>query len=52
MEEYFEKYISNAINIQNEKIGEEPIPELPREDQLIWVYCRSVITVKRLRKSW
>lgn len=40
-EEFAEKHIPNAINIPNETIGTEPIPELPKEDQLILVYCRS-----------
>jgi phage shock protein E len=30
-----------AINIANESIGTEDIPELPDKDQLILVYCRS-----------
>ena len=40
-EEFAEKHIPNAINIPNETIGNDAIPELPREDQLILVYCRS-----------
>lgn len=40
-QEFAEKHIPNAINIPNETIGEKNIPELPREDQLILVYCRS-----------
>lgn len=40
-EEFAEKHIPNAINIPNETIGDDAIPELPREDQLILVYCRS-----------
>lgn len=40
-EEFAEKHIPNAINVPNETIGDEPIPELPKEDQLILVYCRS-----------
>ena len=40
-EEFAEKHIPNAINIPNETIGTEPISELPEEDQLILVYCRS-----------
>ncbi len=40
-EEFAEKHIPNAINIPNETIGDDPIWELPREDQLILVYCRS-----------
>ena len=40
-EEYSEKHIPNAMNIPNETIGTEEIPELPDKDQLILVYCRS-----------
>ncbi|MDY4487633.1 MAG: rhodanese-like domain-containing protein [Candidatus Limivicinus sp.] len=40
-EEYSEKHIPGAINIANEAIGTEDIPELPDKDQLILVYCRS-----------
>ena len=40
-EEFAEKHIPNAINIPNETIGENEIPELPRKDQMILVYCRS-----------
>ena len=40
-EEYAEKHIPNAINVPNETIGENEIPELPRKDQIILVYCRS-----------
>ena len=39
--EYSEKHIPGAINIPNETIGTEDIPELPDKDQLILVYCRS-----------
>ena len=40
-EEYSEKHIPGAINIPNETIGTEDIPELPDIEQLILVYCRS-----------
>ena len=40
-EEYSEKHIPGAINIANESIGTEDIPELLDKDQLILVYCRS-----------
>ena len=39
-EEFSEKHIPGAINIANETIGSEEIPELPDKDQLILVYCR------------
>ena len=40
-EEYAQMHIPGAINIANESIGNEEIPELPDKDQLILVYCRS-----------
>lgn len=40
-EEFAEKHISGAINVPNETIGTEEIPDLPDKDQLILVYCRS-----------
>ena len=40
-EEFAEKHIPDAINIPNETIGTEDIPELPDKEQLILVYCRS-----------
>ena len=40
-EEFADKHIPEAINIPNETIGTDEIPELPDKDQLILVYCRS-----------
>ena len=40
-EEFSEKHIPGAINIPNETIGTEEVPELPYKDQLILIYCRS-----------
>ena len=40
-EEFRDKHIPNALNIPNEAIGTQEIPELPNKDQLILVYCRS-----------
>ena len=40
-EEFTDKHIPGAVNIPNETIGTEEIPELPDKDQLILVYCRS-----------
>lgn len=40
-DEFAEGHIPNAINVANESIGTEEIPELPDKDQLILVYCRS-----------
>ena len=41
LEEFNDKHIPGAINVPNESIGTEDIPELPKKDQLIFVYCRS-----------
>lgn len=40
-EEYSESHIPGAVNIPNETIGTDEIPELPDKEQLILVYCRS-----------
>ena len=40
-EEFAENHIPGAINVANETIGTDEIPELPDKDQLILVYCRS-----------
>ena len=40
-EEFASGHIPGARNLPNETIGSEEIPELPRKDQLILVYCRS-----------
>ena len=45
--EFDEKHIPGAINIPNETIGTDAIPELPDKDQLILVYCRSGNRSKR-----
>jgi len=39
--EFNEKHIPGAINIPNETIATDTIPELPDKEQLILVYCRS-----------
>lgn len=39
--EFSDKHIPNAINVPNETIGTDAIPELPDKEQLILVYCRS-----------
>lgn len=41
VEEFEERHIPGAINIPNETIFSEEIPELPDKNQLILVYCRS-----------
>ena len=40
-EEFAEIRIPGAINVPNEEIGTDEIPELPDKEQLILVYCRS-----------
>lgn len=39
--EFAQGHIPNAINIPNETIGTEQIPQLPNKKQVIFVYCRS-----------
>ena len=41
LDEFAAGHIPNAINVPNESIGTDDIPELPDKDQLIMVYCRS-----------
>ena len=40
-DEFAEGHIPGAINVANESIGRDEIPELPDKNQLIMVYCRS-----------
>ena len=40
-DEFAEGHIPGAINVANEDIGTEKIPELPDKSQMILVYCRS-----------
>ena len=40
-DEFAAGHIPGAINVANESIGTEEIPELPDKNQLIMVYCRS-----------
>ena len=40
-DEFTAGHIPNAINVPNETIGTDDIPELPDKNQLIMVYCRS-----------
>lgn len=39
--EFAQAHIPGAICVPNETIGDEDIPELPKKEQLILVYCRS-----------
>ena len=50
-EEFAEKHIPGAVNVPNEVIGTEEIPELPEKDQLILVYCRSGNRSKQASKK-
>ena len=40
-DEFAAGHIPNAINVPNETIGTDEIPDLPNNDHLIMVYCRS-----------
>lgn len=40
-EEFRSNHIPGAVNVPNETIGTNEIPELPDKEQLILVYCRS-----------
>ena len=40
-DEFAAGHIPDAINVANESIGTDEIPELPDKDQLVMVYCRS-----------
>ena len=40
-DEFAAGHIPGAINVANESIGTDEIPELPDKDQFIMVYCRS-----------
>ena len=40
-DEFAAGHIPGAINVANESIGMDEIPELPDKNQLILVYCRS-----------
>ena len=50
-EEFAERHIPGAINVANETIGTDEIPELPNKDQLILVYCRSGNRSKQASKK-
>ena len=40
-DEFAAGHIPNAVNVPNESIGTDEVPELPDKNQLIMVYCRS-----------
>ena len=41
LDEFAAGHIPGAINVANESIGTDDVPELPDKNQLIMVYCRS-----------
>lgn len=49
--EYRAKHIPNAINVPNESIRKNEIPELPDKNQLILVYCQSGSRSKEASKK-
>ena len=51
VDEFAAGHIPGAINIPNESIGTDAIPELPDKDQLILVYCRSGNRSKQASKK-
>ena len=51
VDEFAAGHIPGAINIPNESIGTDEIPELPNKDQLILVYCRSGNRSKQASKK-
>ncbi len=46
-EEFVQGHIPGAINIPNERISMQKLSELPDEEQLIMVYCRSGVRSKQ-----
>ena len=50
-DEFAAGHIPGAINVANESIGTDEIPELPNKDQLILVYCRSGRRSKEVAKK-
>jgi rhodanese-related sulfurtransferase len=51
LEEYNDGHIPGAINIANESIGKNEIPELPDKGQRIYIYCRSGNRSKQAAKK-
>ena len=51
VDEFAAGHIPGAINIPNESIGTDAVPELPDKDQLILVYCRSGNRSKQASKK-
>ena len=51
LEEYHDGHIPGAINIANESIGKNEIPELPDKEQRIYIYCRSGNRSKQAAKK-
>ena len=51
LEEYNDGHIPGAINVANESIGKNEIPELPDKEQRIYIYCRSGNRSKQAAKK-
>lgn len=51
-EEYEEAHIPEAVNVPNETIGTEEIPELPDKEQLILSIAAVETAVSRLPRNW
>ena len=51
LEEYNDGHSPGAINIANESIGKNEIPELPDKEQRIYIYCRSGNRSKQAAKK-
>lgn len=50
-DEFASGHIPGAINVPNEEIGDEDVPQLPDKDQLILIYCRSGNRSKQAAKK-
>ena len=51
LEEYNDGHIPGAINVANESIGKNEIPQLPDKEQRIYIYCRSGNRSKQAAKK-
>lgn len=46
-EEYAEKHIPGAVLVPNESIGEEPPEQLPDQDAVLLIHCRTGVRSKQ-----
>ena len=51
-DEFATGHIPGAINVANETIGTDEVPELPDKNQLIWCTAVADDAVKRRPRSW